>query len=113
MGCPKSFSITGGMGAALMSNIDNAKAILNRLVCNLSIPVSCKTRIFSDRQKTLDFIRELESTGISAVAIHGRTISERPQHANHFDIVNYVSENVNIPVILKYVFLTSYENIIY
>ena len=44
MGCPKEFSVKGGMGAALLANADNAKSILTTLVNGLSIPVTCKIR---------------------------------------------------------------------
>lgn len=44
MGCPKEFSLKGGMGAALLSDPERAKSILNALVPNLKIPVTCKIR---------------------------------------------------------------------
>lgn len=44
MGCPKEFSIKGGMGAALMTNPAVAKTILKNLVENVNVPVSCKIR---------------------------------------------------------------------
>ena len=71
-GCPKDYSTKGGMGAALMSTPDRAVAILTSLVKNLRIPVSAKIRCYSDTQKTVDFAKRLEATGISALAIHGR-----------------------------------------
>lgn len=44
MGCPKEFSIKGGMGAALLSDPERAKNILKTLVENIKIPVTCKIR---------------------------------------------------------------------
>lgn len=44
MGCPKEFSIKGGMGAALLSQPDKAVNILKNLVNNLKIAVTCKIR---------------------------------------------------------------------
>lgn len=44
MGCPKEFSLKGGMGAALLSDPDRAKSILQTLVDNVKIPVTCKIR---------------------------------------------------------------------
>lgn len=50
MGCPKEFSIKGGMGAALMSQPDKAINILTTLVNGqLNIPITCKTRIFTGK----------------------------------------------------------------
>lgn len=44
MGCPKEFSIKGGMGAALLTQIDKATQILKTLVDNLNIGITCKIR---------------------------------------------------------------------
>lgn len=44
MGCPKEFSIKGGMGVALLAQPDKAEHILTTLCQNLSIPVTCKIR---------------------------------------------------------------------
>lgn len=44
MGCPKEFSIKGGMGAALLTNTEVAKDILKTLVNNVKVPVTCKIR---------------------------------------------------------------------
>ena len=45
MGCPKPFSVKGGMGAALLTNSLKIKEILTHLISNLTIPVTCKIRI--------------------------------------------------------------------
>ena len=42
MGCPKEFSIKGGMGAALLQQPDKVKDILTTLVNGVSIPVTCE-----------------------------------------------------------------------
>lgn len=103
MGCPKEFSIKGGMGVALLAQPDKACHILKTLVTNLSIPVSCKIRILETGEDTLRLVEKLVSTEIKAIAIHGRTRDERPQHAVHTDIIKYVAERISIPVIAKYV----------
>ena len=41
----------------------------------------------------------IQSTGVSAVAIHGRTKDERPNHPNHIDVLKKVSEHCKIPTI--------------
>lgn len=101
MGCPKEFSIKGGMGVALLAQPEKAKNVLVTLVQNLKIPVTCKIRVFDDENKTLELVKELESTGISAIGIHGRTRDERPQHNNRNKTIKFIANNVNIPVIAK------------
>ncbi|GJQ66949.1 hypothetical protein Trydic_g7963 [Trypoxylus dichotomus] len=99
MGCPKEFSLKGGMGAALLVNPNKAKEILSTLVHNLKIPVTCKIRVFDSIEDTLQLVQQLVSTGIAAIAVHGRTKQERPQHANRNYIIKAIGQNTNIPVI--------------
>lgn len=99
MGCPKEFSVKGGMGVALLCNPENAKNILRTLVNNLSIPVTCKIRIFPDVERTINLVKEFEECGISALTVHGRYRHERPQHPVHSDIIKKVAESLKIPVI--------------
>lgn len=44
MGCPKAFSMKGGMGSALLLDPEGAKAILRTLVQNVKVPITCKIR---------------------------------------------------------------------
>ena len=59
MGCPKSFSLKGGMGAALLSQPNKIKTILTGLVNAVGneIPITCKIRILSSIQKTLELVK--------------------------------------------------------
>lgn len=79
MGCPKEFSIKGGMGVALLYDLPRAKSVLEALVQTVSIPVTCKIRLMPDVDETIKLARELQSTGISAIGVHGRTKTERPR----------------------------------
>ncbi|CAG8657258.1 13354_t:CDS:10 [Gigaspora rosea] len=99
-GCPKKFSIQGGMGAALLSNPDKLKAILINLVQNCGLPVTCKIRMLSTKEKTIEICKMIESTGVKAIAIHCRTRDERPKDPGHWDIFNDIVENIkSIPII--------------
>ncbi|KAF0460352.1 FMN-linked oxidoreductase [Gigaspora margarita] len=99
-GCPKKFSIQGGMGAALLSNPDKLKAILINLVQNCGLPVTCKIRMLSTKEKTIELCKMIESTGVKAIAIHCRTRDERPKDPGHWDIFNDIVENIkSIPII--------------
>ncbi|CAB0009785.1 unnamed protein product [Nesidiocoris tenuis] len=99
MGCPKEFSVKGGMGVALLSKVDNAKAILKKLVSSIRRPITCKIRVFQDEEKTLQLCKDFESCGIAAIAVHGRTKDERPQHSNRNDLLKKISQLLTIPVI--------------
>lgn len=109
MGCPKEFSIKGGMGASLLKQPEKAIAILSTLVENTQIPITCKIRVLDDVEETLKFVKLMESTGISAIAVHGRTKAERPQHLNRNSTIKKIAESVAIPVIAKYVGTLQYR----
>lgn len=99
MGCPKEFSIKGGMGSALLTQPDKVKDILTTLVNGLSIPVTCKIRLLPKLEDTLALVKMIESTGVAAIAVHGRLKEERPRHANRNHVIKIIAESVNIPVI--------------
>ena len=99
MGCPKKFSILGGMGASLLREPQKATDILRKLIETVTIPITCKIRILPDLEETLLLCDILASTGIAAIAVHGRTIEERPQHPNRNHVLKQISARLSIPVI--------------
>ncbi|KAF8571080.1 hypothetical protein P879_04160 [Paragonimus westermani] len=99
MGCPKEYSIKGGMGAALLTQPDKVKDILTCLTTSLRVPVTCKIRILPKLEDTLALAKLIESTGVAALTVHGRTPGERPRHRNHDEVIRAISETVSIPVI--------------
>lgn len=44
MGCPKRYSTSLGIGSALLFNVENAKKIVQSLVENIELPITCKIR---------------------------------------------------------------------
>ncbi|KAJ2635685.1 tRNA-dihydrouridine synthase 2 [Coemansia sp. RSA 1286] len=101
-GCPKKFSVSGGMGAALMSDPDRLCAILEKLVQGLDIPVTCKIRVFDDVDQTLRLVRRIAATGISALTVHCRTRAMRPsEKAMWYRLNDIVKELPDLPVILN------------
>ncbi|KAG0207222.1 tRNA-dihydrouridine(20) synthase [NAD(P)+]-like [Mortierella sp. GBA30] len=98
-GCPKRFSVHGGMGAALMEEPEKLCGILRKLVEHSGLPVTCKIRIFPDRERTLKLVKMIEATGIVALAVHCRYRDERPREPGHWDRFKEIVEAVSIPVI--------------
>lgn len=101
MGCPKHFSVSGGMGAALLSNKETAQKIIQNIKKTVNIPVSCKIRIIHTIEETISFCKLMEESGVSAIAIHGRTIKERPHHQNRDSFVEAIAKELSVPVIAK------------
>ncbi|KAK4990464.1 tRNA-dihydrouridine synthase 2 [Elasticomyces elasticus] len=82
-GCPKPFSTTGGMGAALLKTPDKLCAILEALVKEVGnkheIGISVKIRILDTLEDTEKLVRRLVATGITGLTVHCRTTPMRPR----------------------------------
>lgn len=82
-GCPKPFSTSGGMGAALLKTPDKLVAILEALVKNITpqfqIGISVKIRIMDTAEETETLVRRLVATGITGLTVHCRTTPMRPR----------------------------------
>ena len=100
MGCPKSFSIKGGMGAALLKKPEVACDIISGLKERFpDMPISCKIRLLNTTEETVRLCQSLEKAGAYAISVHARTESERPKDDAHpIDIIPIVKA-VNIPVL--------------
>jgi tRNA-dihydrouridine synthase 2 len=89
------------MGAALLKQPEKIKSILTTLASNLKIPVTCKIRVLPSLDETVELCKMIESCGVAAIAIHGRTKYERQGHKNRNDFLRTVAEQLKIPVIAK------------
>ena len=82
-GCPKPFSTSGGMGAALLQTPDLLASILAALVKEVSevyhIGISVKIRLLETAEKTEALVRKLCKTGIIGLTVHCRTTPMRPR----------------------------------
>ncbi|MCL7041210.1 hypothetical protein MKW94_028908 [Papaver nudicaule] len=101
MGCPKAFSVSGGMGAALLSKPELIHDILTTLKRNLSTPVTCKIRLLKTSHDTVELARRIEKTGVSAVAVHGRKVEDRPRDPAKWNEITDVVAALSIPVIVN------------
>lgn len=82
-GCPKPFSTSGGMGAALLRTPDKLCAILRALVDEVGTPheigISVKIRLLETPELTRALVERLVRTGITGLTIHCRTTPMRPR----------------------------------
>ncbi|XP_009149715.2 tRNA-dihydrouridine(20) synthase [NAD(P)+]-like isoform X1 [Brassica rapa] len=99
MGCPKAFSIQGGMGAALLTKPELIHDILATLKRNLDVPVTCKIRLLKSPADTVELARRIEKLGVPALAVHGRKVADRPRDPAKWDEIADVVAALSIPVI--------------
>lgn len=93
MGCPKKFSVSGGMGSALLTDPERASSIVRTLATGIpNKPISAKIRLLPRTADTMDLLTALIERGqASAVAIHGRRVGHAEiKPAQHDDLAEVV-----------------------
>jgi tRNA-dihydrouridine synthase 2 len=82
-GCPKPFSVLGGMGAALLKTPEKLAGILEALVQEITpefgVGISVKIRLLETAAETEALVRRLVATGITGLTVHCRTTPMRPR----------------------------------
>ena len=82
-GCPKPFSTSGGMGAALLQDPNRLASILSALVREVGaifeIGISVKIRLLETPERTAALVQRLCQTGITGLTVHCRTTPMRPR----------------------------------
>lgn len=107
-GCPKPFSTSGGMGAALLQNPEKLASILEALVREVGNPfqigISVKIRLLEDPEDTRKLVSRLVKTGITGLTIHCRTTPMRPREPairEQLPIVVDVCRSAGVAVLLN------------
>lgn len=77
LGCPQDIARRGRYGAYLMEELDLLAEMVSTLKQNLKVPVTCKTRIYTDFERSVRLCEVLVAAGASLLTIHGRTREEK------------------------------------
>ena len=101
MGCPVKKVVSSGDGSALMKTPELAMKVAESAVKAVQIPVTVKLRLGWDDTSinVVDMARRMESVGVSAVAVHGRTREQMYSGQANWDYIKEVKEALTIPVI--------------
>src|SRR5262245_4602837 len=101
MGCPANKVLKGCAGAALMGDLDLARAIIRRVRRRLTIPLTVKFRLGLDesRKNFLELGRICEGEGVAAVAMHGRTARQMYTGRADWSRIAELKSVLSIPVI--------------
>ncbi|MBT7929906.1 tRNA dihydrouridine synthase DusB [Candidatus Peregrinibacteria bacterium] len=100
MGCPAAKVVSSCHGSALMKDVNLARQIVSATKKAVSIPVSVKTRLgWESEDELIPFCKSLIEEGADALAIHGRTYTQKFSGESNWDPIYELKKNVSVPVI--------------
>jgi tRNA-dihydrouridine synthase B len=100
MGCPAKKVCNKLAGSALLSQPRQVRAILEAVVAAVEVPVTLKIRTGPNPRERngVEIAHLAESCGIAALAVHGRTRSDRFKGAAEYQTIRDICSAVSIPV---------------
>lgn len=100
-GCPQNIARKGRYGAFLMEEWDLISRLVRTLHEGLDVPVTCKIRMFPEREKTIEYAKMIEASGCQMLTVHGRTIKQKGQLSGlaDWETIKAVKEALSIPVV--------------
>ncbi len=100
MGCPAKKVCNKLAGSALLSHPGQVRAILEAVVAAVDVPVTLKIRTGPNPRERngVEIARLAEAAGIAALAVHGRTRSDRFKGEAEYETIRDICSAVAIPV---------------
>jgi len=100
-GCPVNKVVSKNGGSSLLRDCPLLASVASNIVKAVPIPVTAKIRIGWDQNQinAVEVCRLLESVGIAAIAIHGRTKAQGYTGQANWDVIAECASAVSIPVI--------------
>lgn len=101
MGCPAKKVCRKQAGSALLANEPLVQSILQTVVSSVDVPVTLKIRtgISPDQRNAVRIAKIAEDAGIQALAVHGRTRTDKFGGNAEYSTIRSICQSVIIPVL--------------
>jgi tRNA-dihydrouridine synthase B len=101
MGCPAKKVLRAWAGSALLQDESLVGRILEAVVAAVDVPVTLKIRTgwHREHRNGVAIARIAESSGVAALAVHGRTRDQRFTGEAEYETIASIKSEVSIPVI--------------
>ncbi len=101
MGCPVKKVTAIGAGSALMDDVENAAAVVQKTVAASRVPVTVKCRLGRDEDHVncIEFAKAMAQAGATAITLHARTRKQMYSGVADWDKIRAVHKAVTIPVV--------------
>jgi tRNA-dihydrouridine synthase B len=103
MGCPVLKVIKTKSGGYLLNDEQRVRKIIKKIISNIEKPLTIKVRLGWDKNSinVMRIAQIAEDEGVSAIAIHGRTVRQGFAGDVDYRTVKEVKESIKIPVIVS------------